>query len=122
MWQVARLAGPVALAELGWMLMNTVDIIMVGQLGAEAIGAIGVGGNAFYCLAIFGIGLLFGLDTLVSQSHGAGNRSDTHHSLAQGVYAAFLIAVPLMIVFQFLPPIFDLLKVNPAVSVLAGPF
>jgi multidrug resistance protein, MATE family len=104
------------------MLMNTVDIIMVGQLGPEAIGAIGVGGNAFYCLAIFGIGLLFGLDTLVSQSHGAGNRSDTHHSLAQGVYAAFLIAVPLMVVFQFLPPIFDLLKVNPAVSVLAGPF
>jgi multidrug resistance protein, MATE family len=104
------------------MSMNTVDLVMVGQLGPAAIGAIGVGGNAFYCLAIFGIGLLFGLDTLVSQSHGVGNRSDTHHSLAQGVYAAFLIALPLMIVFQFLPPIFDLLKINPAVSVLAGPF
>jgi MATE family multidrug resistance protein len=104
------------------MSMNTVDIVMVGQLGPAAIGAIGVGGNAFYCLAIFGIGLLFGLDTLVSQSHGAGNRGDTHHSLAQGVYAAFLIALPLMVVFQFLPPIFDLLKINPAVSVLAGPF
>lgn len=102
--------------------MNTVDIIMIGQLGPAAIGAIGVGGNAFYCLAIFGIGLLFGLDTLVSQSHGAGNRSDTHHSLAQGVYAAFLIAVPLTIVFRFLPPIFNLFGINPEVSMLAGPF
>jgi multidrug resistance protein, MATE family len=104
------------------MAMNTVDIIMVGQLGPAAIGAIGIGGNAFYCLAIFGLGLLLGLDTLVSQSHGAGNRSDTHRSLAQGVYAAFLIAMPLMVAFRFLPPIFDLFGVNPIVSALAGPF
>jgi MATE family multidrug resistance protein len=104
------------------MAMNTVDIIMVGQLGPAAIGAIGIGGNAFYCLAIFGLGLLLGLDTLVSQSHGAGNRSDTHRSLAQGVYAAFLIAMPLMVAFRFLPPIFDIFGVNPIVSALAGPF
>ncbi len=102
--------------------MNTVDIIMIGQLGPAAIGAIGVGGNAFYCLAIFGLGLLLGLDTLVSQSHGAGNRSDTHRSLAQGVYAAVLIGLPLMIISRFVPPIFDLFGINPEVSVLAGPF
>jgi MATE family, multidrug efflux pump len=102
--------------------MNTVDIIMVGQLGPAAIGAIGVGGNAFYCLAIFGMGLLLGLDTLVSQSHGAGDRGDTHRSLAQGVYAAILIALPLMIGFRFVPPIFDLFGINPKVSILAGPF
>jgi multidrug resistance protein, MATE family len=104
------------------MAMNTVDIIMVGQLGPAAIGAIGVGGNAFYCLAIFGMGLLLGLDTLVSQSHGAGDRGDTHRSLAQGVYAAILIALPLMIGFRFVPPIFDLFGINPQVSILAGPF
>jgi multidrug resistance protein, MATE family len=104
------------------MAMNTVDIIMVGQLGPAAIGAIGVGGNAFYCLAIFGMGLLLGLDTLVSQSHGAGDRGDTHRSLAQGVYAAILIALPLMIAFRFVPPIFDLFGINPKVSILAGPF
>jgi multidrug resistance protein, MATE family len=104
------------------MAMNTVDIIMVGQLGPAAIGAIGVGGNAFYCLAIFGMGLLLGLDTLVSQSHGAGDRGDTHRSLAQGVYAAILIALPLTIGFRFVPPIFDLFGINPQVSILAGPF
>ena len=102
--------------------MNTVDIIMVGQLGPAAIGAIGVGGNAFYCLAIFGMGLLLGLDTLVSQSHGAGDRGDTHRSLAQGVYAAILIALPLMIAFRFVPPIFNIFGINPEVSILAGPF
>lgn len=102
--------------------MNTVDTIMVGRLGPAAIGAIGIGGNAFYALAIFGMGLLFGLDTLVSQSHGAGDRADTHHSLAQGVYSAVLITAPLMIIFFFLPPIFYAFGINAEVARLAGPF
>jgi MATE family multidrug resistance protein len=75
----------VAITELGWMSMAVIDTIMVGRLGPAAICTIGVGNSAFYSLAIFGIGLLLGLDTLVSQSFGAGNRDDCHHSLAQGI-------------------------------------
>ncbi len=117
-----HLAVPVVLAELGWMSMTTVDTIMIGGLGPAAIGAIGVGSSVYYSLAIFGMGLLLGLDTLVSQSHGAGDKPDTHHSLAQGVYSAIFIAIPLTVAFYFMPPVFDLLGINPAVTVLAGPF
>src|SRR5690242_5608505 len=93
--RLAMLAVPVALAELGWMSMTVVDTIMVGPLGPAAIGAIGIGSNAFYCFAIFGMGLLFGLDTLVSHACGAGNRDDCHHSLMQGIYLVLLMTVPL---------------------------
>jgi MATE family multidrug resistance protein len=120
--RVALLAAPVALAELGWMAMTTVDTIMIAPLGPAAIGAIGVGNSAFYTLAIFGMGLLLGLDTLVSQSHGAGDKSDTHHSLAQGVYSAMLIAIPLTIIFLYMPGIFKVLGVNAEVSAPAGLF
>src|SRR5271168_4345654 len=109
--RVTALAAPVALAELGWMAMTTVDTIMIAPLGPAAIGAIGVGNSAFYKPAIFGMGLLLGLDTLVSQSHGAGDKSDTHHSLAQGAYSAILIAIPLTIIFLYMPGIFQLLGV-----------
>ncbi len=120
--RVISLAVPVALGELGWMAMNTVDTIMVGRLGPAAIGAIGIGGSAFYTCAIFGIGLLLGLDTLVSQSFGARNREDCHHSLAQGIYIALLLTPFLMIIFALMPPFFELLKITPDVSRLAGPF
>lgn len=116
------LAIPVVFAELGWMAMTVVDTIMVGRLGAAAIGATGVGGSLFYSFAIFGMGLLLGLDTLVSQSWGAGNREDCHHSLAQGVYLALIVAPCLMSLFVFMPPLFPVLGVNAQVSVLAGPF
>lgn len=120
--RLLQLAIPVVLAELGWYSMTIVDTIMVGRIGPAAIGAAGIGSSAFYTLAIFGMGLLLGLDTLVSQSWGAGDRKDCHHSLAQGVYLSITITAPLMVVFAFMPPLFGAAGVNKEVSSLAGPF
>jgi MATE family multidrug resistance protein len=120
--RVSRLALPVAIAELGWMAMTTVDTIMVGPLGPAAIGALGVSNSAFYSIAIFGMGLLLGLDTLVSQAHGSGDKADTHHSLAQGVYLAVAISIPLTIIFLYLPAVFRAFGINPQVSNLAELF
>jgi len=120
--QVLKLAVPVALGELGWMAMTTVDTIMIGPLGPAAIGAIGIGSSAFYSFAIFGMGLLLGLDTLVSQAYGAGNREDCHRSLTQGGYLAISLTVPLMILFAAMPPLFRSLEIVEPVSTLAGTF
>ena len=119
---VIRLAAPVALAELGWVSMNVIDTIMVGHLGPAAIGAIAVGGAAFYSFAIFGLGLQLGLDTLVSQSFGAGNRDDCHCSLAQGLYLALFLTPLLMLLFLTLPRLFFIFGIDTQVSVLAGSF
>ncbi len=120
--RVLALAIPVALGELGWMAMTTVDTIMIAPLGPAAIGAIGVGSSAFYSFAIFGMGLLLGLDTLVSQAYGAGDREDCHRSLTQGVYLAASLSLPLMILFAFMPPMFRALGIVQPVSSLAGTF
>lgn len=119
---VLRLAVPVALGELGWQAMNAVDTIMVGRLGPAPIGAIAIGGIAFYTFAIFGVGLMLGLDTLVSQSYGAGNREDCHHSLMQGIYIALALTPLLTCIFAGLPPFFAVLKINPEVTQFAAPF
>ena len=125
-WQdvraVLKLAIPVALGELGWMAMTTVDTIMVGRLGPVAIGAIGIGSSAFYSFAVFGMGLLLGLDTLVSQAYGAGDREDCHKSLTQGFYLAVAMTVPLMILFALMPPAFRSLGIIKPVETLAAKF
>ena len=54
-------------------------------------------GNAvYYAPAIFGIGLMLGLDTLVAQAYGREDHDECHRWLAQGVYLAFIAAVPIM--------------------------
>jgi MATE family multidrug resistance protein len=96
---MVALAVPVVLSELGWMVQGIVDTIMVGRLGPAAIGAVALGNAVYYTLAIVGIGLLLGLDTLVSQAYGRKDHDECHRWLAQGVYLACILALPMMLVF-----------------------
>src|SRR6059058_2440540 len=92
-----ELALPIVLAELGWMAMGVVDLMVVGRLpqSAQAIGAVSIGSVVFYTVGVFGMGLLLGLDTLVSQAFGAGDIEDCHHSLLHGIYLS-LAAAPIL--------------------------
>jgi MATE family multidrug resistance protein len=94
-----RLAVPLALAELGWMAMSVVDVLMVGRLpaSADAIGAASLGSALFYPFAIAAVGLLSGLDTLVSHAFGAEDLAEARRSLGSGLMIA-LCASPVVIV------------------------
>ena len=94
-----RIAVPLALAELGWMSMGVVDTIMVGRLpdSAVSIGAASIGNALFYSFAIFGIGLLSGLDTLVSHAFGANDWPAARRALASGLGLG-LCATPILAV------------------------
>ena len=67
------------------MSMGIVDTLMVGPLGPAAIAATGMGSGVFTAIAIFGMGLMLGLDTLVSRAHGAGRRDECLRWLHHGV-------------------------------------
>jgi MATE family multidrug resistance protein len=86
------LAWPVAAAELGWMAMGLVDTMLVGRIGAEAIGAVSIGSHLFFAVAITGIGALLGLDYLVAHAHGAARPEDGRRALVQGTYLAVLVS------------------------------
>lgn len=91
-----RIAVPVVMAELGWMSMGVVDTIMVGPLGPQAISAAGVGNSMHIAFAIFGMGVLLGLDTLVSQAYGARNIRECHRLFFDGLSLAALMALPIV--------------------------
>jgi len=97
-----KLALPVVLAEIGWMTMGLVDTVMVGPLGPAAIGGVGLGNSLYIFIAVFGMGFLLGLDTLVSQAAGAGDRPDTWRSLVNGGWLAVIIAPVVWITIQLI--------------------
>lgn len=116
------LAVPVVLSELGWMAQGVVDNIMVGRLGPEAIGAVSLGNAVYYTPCLFGIGLLLGLDTLVSQAYGRQDHDECHRWLAQGVYLAFIITPPLMLLIWAMSHFFTRFGVTPSVAAPAGSY
>lgn len=117
---MVSLAVPVVLSELGWMAQGVVDNIMVGRLGPVAIGAVAVGNAVYYTPSLFGIGLLLGLDTLVSQAYGRRDHDECHRWLAQGVYLACIVTPPLMILIAALSYGFTRFGVIPEVAILSG--
>ncbi len=94
-----NLAGPVVLAELGWMAMGVVDTICVGRLedSANAISSVALGHALFFGSTIIGLGLLLGLDTVISQAFGAGRIDQCRIWVRHGVYLALGLSPPLMI-------------------------
>src|SRR5215212_894158 len=116
------LAVPVVLAELGWMTMGLVDTLMVGSLGPEAIGAVGIGTSLFMGVCIFAMGLLLGLDTLASHAFGAGRLDECHRWLVHGVALSLLLSVPITLVVLALSAALAGWGLHPDVLKLTQPY
>jgi len=119
-----HLALPLIMAELGWTTMTIVDTMMVGRQAnsAVAIAAVSLGSMIYYAVAIFGTGLLLGLDTLVSRSYGAGDLEDSHRSLVNGVYLGLALAVVLMGIVALLAPALQRLGIQQSILDQAIPY
>jgi len=117
-----KLAGPIILAEVGWMSMGIVDTIMVGPLGPAAIAATGMGSAVFTAIAIFGMGLMLGLDAYVSQAHGAGDERECLLWFHQGVWLACLVAPIAMTLTWILYGTLDQWGLHPETRRLVGPY
>src|SRR5258708_19370967 len=79
--------------------------MFVGRLpnSAQSIAAVSISSSLFLVFAFFGEGLLIGLDTLVSQSFGAGRREDCFHSLINAIYLSLALPPFLLTAVSFLP-------------------
>ena len=119
---MVALAVPVVLSELGWMAQGIVDTIMVGRLGPAAIGAVALGNAVYYTPALFGIGLLLGLDTLVAQAFGRKDHDECHRWLAQGVYLACVSTPPLMLLIYLASFGFAPFGITPEVAAPAAAY
>ncbi|HUI44089.1 MAG TPA: MATE family efflux transporter [Terriglobia bacterium] len=119
---VLRLAWPLALANLGWMFMGLVDTMMVGRVSAEAIDAVSLGGILFATVALFGGGIMLGLDAMIPAAFGAGRLEECHRSLFAALQLSLVLAAVLMAVLWYGTPLLGRAGINPAVLPLTLPY
>ncbi|MDQ3032986.1 MAG: MATE family efflux transporter, partial [Myxococcota bacterium] len=115
---LAALATPLVLTNLGNMAIGLVDIAIIGRLGGAEIAAAGLGNAIFFLVAIFGMGLMFGLDPLIAQAVGAGELRNARRLLWQGLWLAALVTVPLSVAVLALGEQLHRLEVTPEVAEL----
>ncbi len=85
-----KLALPLCAVQFGTRLMGFVDVAVVGRLGKQALAAAGIGNAVFFCFAVVGLGIVMGLDPLISQALGAGRPERAHSLLWQGFWVCLL--------------------------------
>jgi Na+-driven multidrug efflux pump len=72
--ELIRLALPITISMMSFATMTLASTAFVAQLGSDELAAVGLGGVVGFALVCFGIGLLRGGKTLVSQAVGADRR------------------------------------------------
>jgi MATE family multidrug resistance protein len=95
---------------------------MVGHLGPTAIAAVSLGNAMFDVAGIFGIGLVLGLDTVVSQAYGAGQQTECDRWLWQGCFLALAATPVLMALIALSVPLMRAVGVQPGVLFEAEPY
>jgi len=120
--QLLRLAGPLAAAQAGNQIMGLVDLAVVGRLGARELGAAGLGNAIFFTISIVGMGIVFGVDPMISQVFGGGDSVRARLVLWQGIWLAMGVTVVLTILLLFSPLLFPLFRVEPSLQPMAIQF
>jgi multidrug resistance protein, MATE family len=115
-----RIAGPIVLSQLGGVGLNTMDTIMVGPLGAEALAAAGLAFSLHVVLLMITTGTLLGMGPLVSQAYGAGDRGACRAVLVQGVWLGVALSVPVAAINLVGEPIALMLGQESGVAGLVG--
>src|SRR5690606_39124631 len=94
----------------GMMLMGVVDTVMVGHLSAEALAAVALANIYFFCVAMFGTGVLLGLDPIVAQALGARDTPAVMRGLQRGLVLAAALCVPVGLLLAAAEPALSLAR------------
>jgi MATE family multidrug resistance protein len=120
--QVVRLSAPVVLAQVGLMMIGVVDTLMLGRVGVTELAA-GALGNAWqWTFMSLGLGLVMGIDPLISQAHGRGDGPGTALALQRGIVLALIVSVPIVLACGASERGLLALGQEPAVAALAAQY
>jgi MATE family multidrug resistance protein len=120
--QTLHLAAPIVLGQVGHMLMNMIDAIMVGSLGAAPLGASAFVGGVFAIPLIFMLGVASSISTRVAQSFGAERFNECGHYLWTGLIMVLAMSLAITLGMEALRPNLVIFNQTPEVLNEAKPY
>jgi MATE family multidrug resistance protein len=118
--QTIRLALPMALTQLGQIVMMTTDLVMIGRLGHEALAAAALAHTVLFAAFTLGMGLVAAVAPLAAQAFGARRPRMVRRALRVGLWTAVILGVPTTFVQFRGEDILVALGQNPSSAALAG--
>lgn len=121
--QLFTLAWPSLVENVLQTMLGVVDLIFVGQLGAVAIGGVGLGNQLMFALVVAFMGLSIGNMALVARAIGARDLADAESVAKQSLLLCVaLSAIIAVIGYVYGEPVMRLMGAEPAVITLGTQF
>lgn len=110
------LAGPMILTMVGVILMETVDTLMIGRLGEEALASAALALNAWFIFLLFGVGVLGAVSSLVSQAVAVDDDRGVRRSTRQALWAGLMMGTPFALILTQAEPVLIALDQDPEIA------
>jgi MATE family multidrug resistance protein len=100
-----RLAWPITVSMVSFSTMTLASTAFVAQVGSDELAGVGLAGVIGFALVCFGIGLLRGGKTLVSQAVGAGRRDRLPELVGVALALAVALGIVALVAGQLVAPL-----------------
>lgn len=117
--EALMLALPIIAGQLGHVLMGFFDTVQVGALGSEYIAASGFANNVYWLVNLLGVGILFAVSPLVSESFGEKNEWKAIGVYRSGIKVGLVLTVFFTAATWFFIEHIEIFGQDPAINVLA---
>jgi putative MATE family efflux protein len=98
-----RFALPIALQQLIMSSLNMVGVVMIGQLGAAPVAAVGLANQIFFLLNLVLFGLTSGCSIFTAQLWGKNDIPNIRKVLGLALTLGLVIAIVFFIIAEFFP-------------------
>jgi MATE family multidrug resistance protein len=117
-----RLAWPITISMVSFSTMTLASTAFVAQVGADELAGVGLAAVVGFALVCFGIGLLRGAKTLVSQAVGASRFDRIPELLGAAVALALVLGLLATLAGQLVAPLLAGLSASPRAGHFAAEY
>jgi len=120
--ELLRLAWPITISMLSFSMMTLTSTAFVAHIGADELAGVGLAGVVGFALMCFGIGLLRGAKTLVSQAVGAGRGDRIPELVGAALGLALVFGAIAVVLGQLIAPLLIPLSASPRAGKFAAQY
>ena len=117
--ETIKLATPVAIGQLGHIMLGVTDSIMVGQIGAVPLAASSLVNGIVFLIVVFGLGMTLAITPLVSIARGKNEKVQCGVILRQSLLVNGAITILLLGILIFIADMIVYMNQEEAVAVQA---
>ncbi len=120
--ELLRLAWPITVSMISFSTMTLASTAFVAQIGSDELAGVGLAGVVGFALVCFGIGLLRGAKTLVSQAVGAQRRDRIPELLGAALVLALVLGAFATLAGHLIAPLLTTLSASPRAGQFAAEY